>query len=116
MAPYKPPRDNPEHEGGKEMIESPAEARPHATRSARLRPAGQSEHELGQAPIGRRLNVNVALDVGDAIDKLAKRHETTITDVVRRAVSTYKFIDDEVAAGGKILIERGGTIREVKFL
>jgi hypothetical protein len=65
---------------------------------------------------GRRLSVNVALDVGEAIDELAKRHGTTITDVIRRAVSTYKFVDDEVAAGGRILVERNGTVREVKFL
>ena len=65
---------------------------------------------------GRRLSVNVALDVGEAIDELAKRHGTTITDVIRRAVSTYKFVDDEVASGGRILVERNGTVREVKFL
>ena len=65
---------------------------------------------------GRRLSVNVALDVGEAIDELAKRRGTTITDVIRRAVSTYKFVDDEVAAGGRILVERNGTVREVKFL
>lgn len=70
-----------------------------------------------QSTLGRRLSVNVALDVGAAIDSLAKRHETTITDVIRRAVSTYKFIDDEQAAGSKLLVERrDGTIREVKFI
>lgn len=69
-----------------------------------------------QTTLGRRLSVNVSLDVGDAIATLAERHNTTITDVIRRAVSTFKFIDDEVDAGGKILVERGGTIREVKFL
>lgn len=66
--------------------------------------------------VGRRLSVNVSLDVGRAIDQLAKRNKTSITEVIRRAVSAYKFIDDEVAAGGKILIEKDGTIREVKFL
>jgi hypothetical protein len=66
--------------------------------------------------VGRRLSVNVSLDVGDAIDKLAKKNRITITEVIRRAVSTYKFIDDEVEQGAKILVERDGTIREVKFL
>ncbi len=47
---------------------------------------------------------------------LAKRHRTTITDVIRRAISTYKFIDDEVTSGGKILVERNGAVREVTFL
>ena len=72
----------------------------------RSRPAAQ----------GRRLSVNVALDVADAIDELAKRRGLTITDVIRRAVSTYKFIDDETANGGKILVERNGAVREVQFL
>jgi hypothetical protein len=63
----------------------------------------------------RRLSVNVAPDVGDAIDQLAKRHGTTITDVIRRAVSIYKYIDDETTVGARILVEDKGTIREVKF-
>jgi hypothetical protein len=64
----------------------------------------------------RRLSVNVAPDVGDAIDQLAKRHGTTITDVIRRAVSIYKYLDDQTTAhDAKILIEESGTIREVKF-
>jgi predicted transcriptional regulator len=76
------------------------------------------ESTVAYAPsgLGRRLSVNVALDVGEAIDELAKRHGTTITDVIRRAVSTYKYIDDETAEGAKILVERDGTVREVKFL
>ncbi len=99
------------------MIENPPDVRARGgrVRAAQLAP-DRAAAEPAQAPVGRRLSVNVALDVGDAIDKLAKRHETTITDVIRRAVSTYKFIDDEVDAGGKVLVERGGTIREVKFL
>jgi hypothetical protein len=68
------------------------------------------------AAIGRRLSVNVALDVGDAIDELAKRHGTTITDVIRRAISMAKYIDDETSTGGKILVEQNGKIREVKFV
>jgi hypothetical protein len=63
----------------------------------------------------RRLSVNVAPDVGEAIDDLAKRHGTTITDVIRRAVSIYKYVDDETSRGAKILVEKDGTFREVKF-
>jgi hypothetical protein len=66
--------------------------------------------------LGRRLSVNVAPDVGNAIDDLAKRHRTTITDVIRRAISVCKYIDDEAESGGRILVERNGTIREVKFV
>jgi hypothetical protein len=64
-----------------------------------------------------RLSVNVADDVADAIGTLRDRHGWSITEVVRRAVSALKFIDDEVTKdGGRILVERDGTIREIKFL
>ena len=65
----------------------------------------------------RRLSVNVADDVADAISMLRERHGWSITEVIRRAISALKFIDDEVNKdGGKILVERGGTVREVNFL
>ena len=64
----------------------------------------------------KRLNVNVANDVADAITTLQSKHGWTISDVIRRAISTYKFIDDETERGSKILIERDGAIREVRFV
>jgi hypothetical protein len=65
----------------------------------------------------RRLSVNVADDVADAIGILRERHGWSITEIIRRAISALIFIDDEVIKdGGKILVERDGTIREVKFL
>lgn len=69
-----------------------------------------------QAAPWRRLSVNVANDVADAIESMHKEHGWTITEVIRRAVSILKFVNDEVDGGGKILVERDGTIREVKFL
>lgn len=79
---------------------------------------GASEPELAaQRTAGyRRLSINVAADVGQAIDELAKRHRTTRTDVIRRAVSVYKFVDDEQVSGRRIMVERNGEIREVRFL
>ena len=68
-------------------------------------------------PGTRRLSVNVSCDVGEAIEELAKGNNTTITDVIRRAVSIYKFVDDVVHVhDGKILVEQGGSVREVQFL
>jgi hypothetical protein len=65
----------------------------------------------------RRLSVNVADDVADAIGTLRERHGWSITEVIRRAVSALKFIDDEVNKdGGRLLVERDGTIREIRFL
>jgi hypothetical protein len=64
----------------------------------------------------RRLSVNVAEDVAGAIDQMRTRHRWSITEVIRRAVSILKFIDEEEAHGGRVLVERDGKVREVKFL
>ncbi len=69
-----------------------------------------------QAAGWRRLSVNVAYDVADAIDELREGRGWSITEVIRRAVSILKFVNDEETKGGRILVERDGTIREVKFL
>jgi len=67
-------------------------------------------------PTWKRLSVNVADDVADAIAEVSKKHGWSVSDVVRRSVSAYKFIDDEVGAGSKILVERDGVAREVRFV
>jgi Ribbon-helix-helix protein, copG family len=67
--------------------------------------------------VGRRLSVNVAVDVSEAIDQLAKRNGPTTTDIVRRAVSMYSDLEkDAHGAGGKVLIEQNGTFQEVRFV
>ena len=65
--------------------------------------------------LGRRLSVNVALDVAAAIEELAARHGIPIPEVVRRAISAYKHLDDERSLGRKVLMERNGTVWEVTF-
>lgn len=41
-----------------------------------------------------RLNVNINDDTAVALRKLAEEEGTTVTEIVRRAVSVYKFFDD----------------------
>ena len=50
-----------------------------------------------------RLNVNINDETAAALQELASRRQTTVTEVVRRAVSIYKFIEDEVMDGDKKL-------------
>jgi predicted transcriptional regulator len=50
-----------------------------------------------------RLNVNINDETAAALKELADRRETTVTEIVRRAVSVYKFIEDEVVDGNKTL-------------
>jgi hypothetical protein len=79
--------------------------------------AGCQEADMAaNTAVAKRLSVNVANDVADAITTLQVKHGWTISDVIRRAVSAYQFIDEETEGGAKILIERKGEVREVKFL
>jgi len=50
-----------------------------------------------------RLNVNINDETAEALKELAERRQTTVTEIVRRAVSVYKFVEDEVVDGNKVL-------------
>lgn len=50
-----------------------------------------------------RLSVNVNDETADALKQLAKENGTSVTEIVRRAVSVYKFVEDEVGHKGKTL-------------
>jgi predicted transcriptional regulator len=50
-----------------------------------------------------RLNVNINDETAQALKELAERRQTTVTEIVRRAVSVYKFVEDEVVDGNKTL-------------
>ena len=48
------------------------------------------------------------------LEKLALDKECTTADIVRRAISYYKFFDDTVNDGGAVLVEdKNGTINKV---
>lgn len=50
-----------------------------------------------------RLSVNINDETEQALKELAERRGTTVTEIVRRAVSVYKFVEDEVGRNGKAL-------------
>jgi len=77
----------------------------------------QIDAAIGQSGGGVvRLTVNVSTPVADALKELASRHATTLTEEVRRAISVWKYLDDESLAGGKVLIEtKDGRMREIVF-
>ena len=47
----------------------------------------------------QRLSVNINDETAAALEQLARIRQTTVTKIVRRAVSVYKFIEDETAKG-----------------
>jgi predicted transcriptional regulator len=64
-----------------------------------------------------RLSVNLSREVAEALASIARRHDTTITEAVRRSISTQKYIEDALDTGAKILVaEKDGSIRELVFV
>jgi predicted transcriptional regulator len=53
--------------------------------------------------VATRLNINVNDETAAALQELAAKRDTTLTEIVRRAVSVYKFVEDEVVDGEKTL-------------
>jgi predicted transcriptional regulator len=52
-----------------------------------------------------KTSVNLPDETIDALRELAEKRQTTLTEVLRQAVSTEKFFDTTIGRGGKILIE-----------
>jgi predicted transcriptional regulator len=52
-----------------------------------------------------KTSVNLPDETIDALRELAEKRQTTLTEVLRQAVSTEKFFDTTITRGGKILIE-----------
>ncbi|TFC83037.1 ribbon-helix-helix protein, CopG family [Cryobacterium sp. TMT3-29-2] len=51
-----------------------------------------------------RLNVNLNNETAEALKALADERGISVTEAVRRAISVYKYIEDEVSAGHKVQI------------
>lgn len=63
-----------------------------------------------------RLNVNINEECYLALRKTIAQRGITMTEAIRRAISVYDYIQTETDHGGKLLIERDGTYRELVLL
>lgn len=50
----------------------------------------------------QRLSVNINDECAEALYELAVRESVTATEVIRRAISVYKFVSDEQDAGKQL--------------
>ena len=57
----------------------------------------------GSRQMATRLSVNISEDTARSLRELAERNETSITEIIRRAVGVYKYIEDEVTINHKVL-------------
>ena len=63
-----------------------------------------------------KMSVNLSADVVKVLKELAGTRNTTMTEVLRQAIGTEKFIDEVNKEKGKILIEdKKGRIRQLVF-
>jgi hypothetical protein len=72
------------------------------------------ERESGMAV---RLTVNLSDEVAQALRELAEKRGTTVSEALRRAISTEKFINDKIEKGERVLLEDpdGNKQREIVF-
>ena len=80
---------------------------------------GTVSQELPEGDQGRRsvkLTINLPAGEMSAIRARAGQNHETVTQLLRRAIGTTLFLDDEVARGGRVLVERRDrTLVEVVF-
>jgi hypothetical protein len=62
-----------------------------------------------------RTSMNLPQDSLNTLRELAGESNTTMAEIVRRAVATERFLRDTSASGGKILIKdkNGDSLREL---
>jgi len=63
-----------------------------------------------------KMSMNLPADAVKVLRGLAEKRRTTMTEVLRQAIGTEKFIDEVNKAKGKILVEdKQGRIRQLVF-
>lgn len=68
---------------------------PTAAARRKARPKGSNDQIV-------RLNVNLNAETADALKEIAEQRGISFTEAVRRAISVYKFIDEETQEGHRI--------------
>lgn len=83
-----------------------------STTTSRTEAARTSESGL------TRLNVNLNQETAEALRFIAEQRGISFTEAVRRAISVYKFVEDEVAEGHRVqaVDSEAGTVRELVLL
>lgn len=63
-----------------------------------------------------KMSVNLSANVVEVLKGLAEKRNTTMTEVLRQAIGTERFVDEVNEEEGKILVEdKKGRIRQLVF-
>jgi tRNA pseudouridine-54 N-methylase len=65
-----------------------------------------------------RLNVNLNQETANALKELSESQGLTMTEVIRRSISIFKYLTDEIEAGRKIhtMDQDGRNVREMVMM
>jgi predicted transcriptional regulator len=64
-----------------------------------------------------RLSVNLTPEIAESLRSISNRRGITLTEAIRRAISTQLFVEDALDQGAKILIsEPDEPVRELVFM
>jgi hypothetical protein len=64
-----------------------------------------------------RLSVNLTPEIAESLRSISNRRGITLTEAIRRAISTQLFVEDALDQGAKILIaEPDEPVRELVFV
>ena len=75
----------------------------------------QTQAETAQKPQPgvRRVNVNFSHEAFEMLQSLARRKGTTMSEVLRDAIGLEDWFDETWRSGGRVLVERNGTVHEI---
>lgn len=63
-----------------------------------------------------KLSVNLPDEAVEALRELSAREGITMTEALRRAISVQRFLQEQEAEGGKVLVEdKDKSIRQLVF-
>jgi hypothetical protein len=63
-----------------------------------------------------RVTVNLPTPAVAVLTQLAQKRGSTVTEVIRHAISLEQQVDEQLSQGARILIEKGGALKELEIL
>ena len=76
---------------------------------------GRDEEEMVH-PALTRVTVNLVARSIRALDDIQQATGNNRTDVINRAIQLYAILEEEVDRGGRLLVDRGDGLIELKFI
>jgi hypothetical protein len=75
-----------------------------------------STQDMDQSAEKQRTSFNLPKEVLEIVREIARKRGLSMGEVIRKAITTEKYITDEIEAGSKVLVQKADkSFREVVF-